>query len=96
MKVLREEGGQDQGRCFRRLGVPAGPVGLCAHGREARVTLLICQVILTARERLRAAVLEMEDEAESGEHVEIGERRDWTGVCAGEGRARMTWRLASG
>lgn len=59
--------------------MPAGPVGLCAHERKARVTLLICQVILTARERIGATVLEIEDEAESGEHVEIGERRDWTG-----------------
>lgn len=65
--------------------MPAGPVGLGAHEREASVILLICQAILTARERLGAAVLEMEDETESGERVEIGERRDWTGVCAGEG-----------
>lgn len=34
--------------CFRKLGVPAVPMALCAHGREAGVMLLICQVILTA------------------------------------------------
>lgn len=50
--------------------MPAGPVGLCARGREARVALLRCQVRLAARERLRAAVLETEDEAASREHVE--------------------------
>lgn len=88
MKILRGEGAQEEGQCFRRLGVLAGPVGLCAHRREARVTLLICQVILTARQGLRDAVLEIEDEAESAEHGEIDEGRDWTGVCAGEGRGK--------
>lgn len=63
--------------------MPAVPMGLCAWWREAGVRYVNSQVILSVWERIRAALLEMEDGGRVRECVGVGE--DETGEREGEG-----------